>query len=177
MKALAASAGVSQSLLHYHFGSKDRLYAAVIEHRSSLINQERQKLLQAIEPTAADRLAQVFRALFLPALGPSGGGRAYARIFAGLIVGNARDEILVRKNYDDTARLFVAAIHDCFPNSTVTQAAQIYLAALGVLTAALPRDGRAGRLAGGEHLENNQDEFVESLIRFAVGGAVAIQNG
>ena len=50
MKALAVRAGVSQSLLHYHFGSKDQLYAAVIRDRSRMINAERRALLGAIDP-------------------------------------------------------------------------------------------------------------------------------
>ena len=37
MKALAIRSEVSQSLLHYHFGSKDKLYEAVMRERSRLI--------------------------------------------------------------------------------------------------------------------------------------------
>ena len=39
MKALAIYSAVSQSLLHYHFGSKDKLYEAVILERSRLISE------------------------------------------------------------------------------------------------------------------------------------------
>jgi AcrR family transcriptional regulator len=37
MKALAIHSAVSQSLLHDHFGSKDKLYEAVMRERSKLI--------------------------------------------------------------------------------------------------------------------------------------------
>ena len=37
MKALAIYSAVSQSLLHDHFGSKDKLYEAVMRERSELI--------------------------------------------------------------------------------------------------------------------------------------------
>jgi AcrR family transcriptional regulator len=37
MKALAIYSAVSQSLLHDHFGSKDKLYEAVMRERSKLI--------------------------------------------------------------------------------------------------------------------------------------------
>ena len=176
MKALAARAGVSQSLLHYHFGSKDRLYAAVIQNRSTLINQERLAQLGTADLSAPEGLAQVFRALYQPALGPLGGGRAYARIFAGLIAGNERDQDLVRENYDLTAKAFVAALQECMPNIDALQAAKIYLCALGVLATALARDGRAERLAETPETETNEEEFVNTLIRFAIGGAKAIQN-
>ncbi len=175
MKALAARAKVSQSLLHYHFGSKDKLYAAVIQSRSSAINSERLMLLGKVDMSADDALPQVFRAMFEPALGPSGGGRAYARIFAGLIAGNERDQALVRANYDETAKTFIAAIRDCLPGAGALSAAQVYLCALGVMATALSREGRAQRLAG--TTDTQDDEVLETLIRFAVGGAKAIQNG
>lgn len=174
MKALAARAGVSQSLLHYHFGSKDRLYGAVIQNRSHRINEERLALLNAVAPMGADHLGQIFHALFAPALGPLGGGRAYARIFAGLIAGNARDQALVRACYDETAKAFIAAIRAALPDVSALEAAEIYLCALGVLAASLARDGRAERLA---ETQAETTENINSLIRFAVGGARAIASG
>lgn len=175
MKALAARADVSQSLLYYHFGSKDKLYSAVIQSRSSLINSERLTLLGAIDMSADDRLAMVFRAMFAPALGPSGGGRAYARIFAGLIAGHERDQALVRANYDETAKAFIAALQNCLPGITALNAAQIYQCALGVMATALSRDGRAERLAESDDAGAAED-LIETLIMFAVGGAKAIQS-
>lgn len=175
MKALAARADVSQSLLHYHFGSKDKLYSAVIQSRSSQINSERLTHLGAVDMSADNCLAQVFRAMFAPALGPSGGGRAYARIFAGLIAGHERDQALVRVNYDETAKAFIAALQDCLPGITALDAAQIYQCALGVMATALTRDGRAQRLVESERIITEQEQ-IEILVRFAVGGAKAIQN-
>jgi len=175
MKALSLRANVSQSLLHYHFGSKDRLYASVIHNRSELINSERLSLLGEVDPTVPDGLAQLFYALFAPALGPSGGGHAYARIFAGLIAGNSRDQALVRECYDDTAKTFIAALQECLPGISATEASQVYLCALGTLATSLARDGRAARLA--EESDANNEELMTTLIRFAMGGAKAIQNG
>lgn len=174
MKAIAGQAGVSQSLLHYHFGSKDKLYAAVIQNRSTLINEERLAQLAVVDLNALDALHRVFGAMFRPALGPSGGGQAYARIFAGLIAGNARDQALVRECYDETAKVFIAAIQ-AVTGINRKAAADIYLCALGVLAMALAKDGRAARLAG-ENGEADEEQIVETLIRFAVGGATAIQN-
>lgn len=175
MKALAARANVSQSLLHYHFGSKDKLYSAVIQSRSSKINSERLSLLAAVDKSAENALDEVFRAMFTPALGPSGGGRAYARIFAGLIAGHERDQALVRANYDETAKAFIAALQDCLLGITALDAAQIYQCALGVMATALSRDGRAQRLAGSDIASRKEDQ-IETLIRFAAGGAKAIQS-
>lgn len=48
MKAISTAAEVSQALVHYHFGTKDRLYEAVIQRRSQKINDERHALLDQI---------------------------------------------------------------------------------------------------------------------------------
>jgi len=174
MKALAKRANVSQSLLHYHFGSKDKLYEAVIRERSRLINDERMTLLKEIDLKQSDALENIFGALFAPALGPSGGGRAYARIFAGLIAGSERDQVLVRKYYDSTASQFIDALEIVLPDCSRFLAAQIYQFALGVLAPVIARDGRAERLGNQTTERLNDDASVEQLVRFVVGGARAI---
>ena len=174
MKALAARADVSQSLLHYHFASKGKLYEAVIRKRSKLINDERILRLETIDLTQDQALYQVIEALFLPALGPLGGGRAYARIFAGLIAGHERDQALVHECYDPTAQKFVDAIAKALSGINRTIAAQIYQFSLGVLASAISRDGRAERL-GGEHAVPMEDgTLMKRLASFVVGGAQAM---
>lgn len=174
MKALAARADVSQSLLHYHFASKGKLYEAVIRKRSKLINDERILRLETIDLTQEQALYQVIEALFLPALGPLGGGRAYARIFAGLIAGHERDQALVHECYDPTAQKFVDAIAKALGGINRTIAAQIYQFSLGVLASVISRDGRAERL-GGEHAVPMEDgTLMKRLASFVVGGAQAM---
>ncbi len=72
MKVFALRAGASQSLPHYQFGSKDRLYKDVIRQRSKLVNDERMVLLRAVDMMQGDALDRIFEALFNPALGHSG---------------------------------------------------------------------------------------------------------
>ena len=81
---IALSAGVAQGLLHYHFGQKEGLYAAVIARRSAAINTARLRALDAVDPADPDALERVLDALVRPPLGPEGGGAAYARIFAAI---------------------------------------------------------------------------------------------
>ncbi len=174
MKALSTRASVSQSLLHYHFASKVKLYEAVIRRRSKLINDDRIQRLELIDLKQEDALHQIFEALFMPALGPRGGGRAYARIFAGLIAGHERDQALVRECYDPTAQKFVDAISLALGGCNRSIAAQIYQFSLGVLASVISRDGRAERL-GGEHDVPMEDTLLlEQLASFVVGGSRAI---
>lgn len=174
MKAIAARAEVSQALLHYHFGSKERLYEEVIRARSKRINDARRDLLERVDHAAPDALAQVLAALFRPALGPDGGGKAYARIFAGLIVGRPHDQELVRECYDPTARLFIEAIERARPGLGRAQAGMIYQLALGVLVSVISRDGRIERLMGRDGEPLDDEALIAAITGFVTGGADAL---
>lgn len=172
MKAIATRAQVSQALLHYHYGNKERLYAEVIRHRSKEINDCRRVLLDGIDLGAPRALAQVLDALFRPTLGPEGGGMAYARIFAGLMVGRARDQQLVRECYDPTARLFINAMEKTGLDRA--DAGMVYQFALGLLASVISRDGRMERLMGGDE-KTATDDLIEALVNFVIGGAGALK--
>ena len=171
MKSIATRARVSQGLLHYHYGNKERLYAEVIRHRSREINISRRALLEQIDFSAADALARILDALFRPTLGPDGGGKAYARIFAGLIVGRERDQELVRECYDPTAHLFLDAMARAGMDRA--HAGVTYQVALGVLASVISRDGRMERLMGVE-TPLDTDRLIDTLVRFVIGGAQAL---
>lgn len=173
MKAIAERAGVSQALLHYHFGTKERLYAEVIATRSSKINDERIELLSKVDMTSEDALAGVLDALFRPPLGPSGGSSSYGRIFSALFVGQEREQALVQKHYDPTARRFIAAIADTLPDADREAAAMGYTLALGALVAVIGRTGRVERLMGRDQPQD-VDELLRSLVRFSEGGVRAL---
>lgn len=174
MKAIAASAGVSQALLHYHFGSKDRLYEEVIRARSRQINASRRALLEQVDFTGTDPLPNVIGALFRPALEKEGGGKAYARIYAGLMVGRPHDKALVRECYDPTAWLFIDAIARTRPVLGRARAGMIYQFALGVLGSVISRDGRIERLMGREEDPLDEAALIAAITEFVAGGADAV---
>jgi AcrR family transcriptional regulator len=171
MKAIALRAGVSPALLHYHFGTKEGLYAEVIRSRSRRINDRRRALLDAVDPDGPEALDRMLDALFRPTLGPDGGGRAYARIFAGLIVGHERDRALVRECYDPTARLFIEAM--ARTGLGRARAGVAYQLALGALASVISRDGRMERLMGGGATMGTE-ALIATLVAFVRGGAQAL---
>lgn len=173
MKAISASAGVSQGLLHYHFGTKDRLYERVIGRRATRINDERMALLEAVDWNAHDTLAQVLEAMYRPPLGPAGGEKAYARIFSGLIIGREREQALVKKFYDPTAQAFVDAFAEVLGDASRETAGLCYVLALGALVAFIGRDGRLESLMA-RSKEMETEERLRHLIIFARGGIDAI---
>lgn len=174
MKAIAQKAEVAQGLLHYHFTNKEGLYAAVIERRSGIINADRLERLDAVDPTAPDAVAQILRALMEPPLGPKGGGRAYARILAGLTVGDARDAELVRLHYDDTAARFIDALQAALPGASRAAISWGYNLAIGTLVAAVSNSGRPERLGGTDPDKTHQDDVLNTLTTYVEGGIRAL---
>ena len=174
MKRIAARADVSQALLHYHFGTKDRLYAEVIAQRSKKINDERRAMLARIDLTADTALRDVFEALFRPPLGPAGGAQSYARIFGGLVVGRERDRVLVKQHYDPTAKEFIRSIQIILAHDTPTIAAQSYTLALGALISVIARDGRIERLMEQSDKMQDTEVLLTQLITFCTGGVRAL---
>ena len=174
MKAIAQRADVAQGLLHYHFTNKEGLYAAVIERRSGIINAERLEKLDRIDPAAPGAVSQILRALMEPPLGPKGGGRAYARILAGLTVGDARDAELVRLHYDETAARFIDALQAALPGASRPAISWGYNLAIGTLVAAISNSGRPERLAGTNPRNTKKQDVLATLTTYVEGGLRAV---
>src|SRR5215218_1340767 len=71
LRSLTTAAGVNLAAVHYHFGSKEELFQAVLTRRLDPMNQERIDLLQKVEREAAGRplsCEKVLFAMLIPAL-------------------------------------------------------------------------------------------------------------
>ncbi|MEX0281016.1 MAG: TetR/AcrR family transcriptional regulator [Arenibacterium sp.] len=173
MKAIAIEAGVAQGSLHYHFDTKDGLYAAVIERRARAINEERLALLAVIDRSAPNAVQQILEALLRPPLGPAGGGRDYARIFSNLLVGGPREVALVARLYDPTARQFIQALQDACPGASPAVISWGYHMAISALAGTLARSDRPDRLIGNDAPTYDTEVIIARLVGFAAGGLFA----
>ena len=71
LRSLTAAAGVNLAAVHYHFGSKEELFQAVLTRRLDPMNVERIKLLERIELESVGRAPSCEKILFamlIPAL-------------------------------------------------------------------------------------------------------------
>jgi AcrR family transcriptional regulator len=71
LRSLTAAAGVNLAAVHYHFGSKEELFQAVLTRRLDPMNVERIKLLERIELESGGRAPSCEKILFamlIPAL-------------------------------------------------------------------------------------------------------------
>jgi AcrR family transcriptional regulator len=172
MKTIAEAAGVATGLLHYHFEGKEGLYAAVIDRRAGLINAERLARLAEVDRAGPDAVREILAALLDPPLRPMGGGRAYARILAGMTAGDARDKALVRQHYDAVADAFITALAEARPDAPRAAIAWAYNLAIGTLVTALGSGDRAQRFAGREPVA--PQDMLGTLLTYVEGGLNAL---
>lgn len=97
------------SVIQYHFGSKERLIAAILERRMEALNARRLELLAVVDVRDRRRaLAQIARAIVLPIaehLSASDSGSHYIR-FVAQVTFNAQKSIfeIVRGSHDSGVR-------------------------------------------------------------------------
>ena len=176
MKAIAQGAEVAQGLLHYHYGTKKRLYEAVIARRAKRLSADREALLAAVNLAASDALEGIFEALYRPTFEEEGGARAYSIIFSGQYVGDREFSYLVNKYYDPTANRFIDAIVAAEPRATRSIASWSYLMAIGAMMTVIGQDGRQEQLAGTAPRTRGEsvDEIIRPLVVNAAGGLRAL---
>jgi AcrR family transcriptional regulator len=89
LRDINTAAGVSQGVLHYHFGGRDGLLKAILERRLPALAQERQEMLQQLQagkkPPSLQQMAEI---IILPlarlAIENRKGGRRFIRLLAHL---------------------------------------------------------------------------------------------
>src|SRR5712691_4942148 len=71
LRSLTAAAGANLAAVHYHFGSKEELFQAVLTRRLDPMNAERIELLERVERESTGRppsCEKILFAMLIPAL-------------------------------------------------------------------------------------------------------------
>lgn len=181
MRQIANEAGVAQALLHYHFGTKEKLYEAMFARRSDAINAVRGAALDRLfGPDGQGRptLGDLLEALFRPTVefgheGPA--GNLFSRVLAA--TANADDErsrTLIGAHYDAIARRFIDAFRRVLPPLRQDDAVWSYMFAIGVGMTMMAATGRAGRLSDGACDDSDVDAVMARLVPFISAGIEAL---
>ncbi len=180
MRQIAKAAGIAQALLHYHFHTKERLYEAVFERRSTVINAQRRKILNALftekrSPTIED----VLKTYYEPVMSDVGvGNAAFAQMVTSLSLGgDERARKLITKYYDPIAREYIAAFRKVEPRLDDAMAVWAYLLAYGARTHVSSVSKRAERLSNGKCDTSDFNRSMTVLIEFVAAGIKALSKG
>lgn len=120
LREIAARANVNQALVNYYFGSKLHLFDEVFLRRGTQISERRGTLLDAlISETDAPSVEQIVLAYLTPQWdmkysGPS--GAAFVKLQARLHAEPEEHALRLRREvYDESAKRYIAALHDALP--------------------------------------------------------------
>lgn len=177
MRMISTTAGVAQALLHYHFQSKERLFEAIFERRSTSGSGHRGQLLNDLfEADPNPSLEAVLRVLLIPlreSTELSTNLAEYFQLVAAIGVGSdERSKSLIKRYFDPIAHRFISAFLKVVPGLSAEKAVWSYLFAIGSRMQAQASNGRADRLS--RELNLQKLEPLELLVSFAAAGIRAI---
>lgn len=178
LRQIIAQAGVNLAAVHYHFGSKEALIAAVFERRIGVLSQERMALLDACGAAAGRRLLpleKVLEAFVGPALrlttDPAKGGKVFMRLFGRTIAEpSAYLQTMLNEQFGATLQRFLAAFRralPALPPAVLFWRCQFVVGAMGYLMAD-PQNLKA--VSGGLCDPSDTETAIKELVAFLAAG-------
>lgn len=173
LRDIARRAHVTLHLASYHFGSKERLFGAVVARRAAVLGDLRREQLERLSargyPSTEAILDAFMRPLFDKMVDESRGWRSYLLILAQLGHGNRWLDLL-RLNFDPTAELFLKALAQALPDVPRKALVRGFALSLVAMLQTLSKNRRLDTLSGGKISADDLDEAYRVLLRFCVGG-------
>ncbi|WP_058912029.1 TetR/AcrR family transcriptional regulator [Entomohabitans teleogrylli] len=174
IRQITNKADVKLALAHYHFGTKEALFNAVIERRIGQLSQSRLQLLAHFRQQNDERplqIEQIVHAFVMPYLfwhlNGGEGWRSYARIVSTLLGYNLA---LLQEQFDGGARVFQQEMRRTMPEADEASIQWGFDFMVGVMCNTFSEVDRIGGLSEGLCSTENKEEACSYLISFIVAG-------
>jgi AcrR family transcriptional regulator len=177
LREITCEAGVDLALVNYHFGTKKKLLAEVIERRGQVLNAERLQQLAEVRLQAApqapgtEAVVGAFLNPILDRLAHAGAG--WHSYFALLAYVNNSPEwgcTMIGKSFDTVVREFIQAVMDSLPGASAEDIFWGYNFLTGALTLSLAETGRLDLLSGGLCRSNDVAALRARLVPYVSAG-------
>jgi AcrR family transcriptional regulator len=182
LRQITAAASVNLAAVHYHFGSKEELFQAVLTRRLDPMNQERLALLTRLEQESAPQplsCEKILAAMFIPALklarDPERGGKNFLRLLGRAYADPAP---FIRKFLSEQYALMIARFKAAFgralpqlPKKELTWRLHFVMGALSFTLAGTDALKLIAALSHGE--TDNDETLLRRLAPFLVAGLKA----
>jgi AcrR family transcriptional regulator len=184
VRDITAAAGVDLALVNYHFGSKEKLLAAIIERRGHVLNEERlqrladERLRAAPEPPSTEAVVAAFLDPILDRLAHAGAGwHSYFSLIA--YVNNSPEwgRKLMGTTFDAVVRQFIQAVMDSLPGAAPADIYWGYNFLTGALTLSLAETGRLDALSDGLCRSNDVAALKARLGPYVAAGLRGLARG
>lgn len=181
VRDITSAADVRNASINYHFGSKEALFAAVIERRIIPLAKARLDLLKEVEPTDDDT-AQSVRATVHAFAQPmfdfvatgEAGWKDYCTLIAHISVQKHMSEAVIAKRYDNVAREFLAVLAAIFPEADDYRIQCAFQFMLGATLYSVCDNKRIDGLSDGRYRSDDFASLGEPCIDYVSGGIVSM---
>ena len=176
IRDIIQTAHLNLGAINYHFGTKQQLIAAIFERRLVPLDQERLRLLDAVEKTAgakAPKLEDVLEAFIRPAVQHAMDLEQESTVFRKLMArcfmeANPELEALLHSHFGPVVRRFDAALMRAMPQLTRVELFWRMNLILGALHHSLLMLDKVPPGAPKNHA--NVEDYVQRLVAFGAAG-------
>ena len=174
---ISKRAGVTQALVNYYFGSKEKLYKEVFLRRARTIVEGREQALNTLLNSGKPyTLPELLSAYLDPAFAISQvrGGKAFLRLqWRMLHTEPPRFAHVLRRVYDESARRFVAALIKIVPGLSAEAAYWRIIFVIGAYTYSHSDAHRLEDISQGLCKASDKEEMLAQAKAFVMGGLLA----
>lgn len=179
LRDIAGEAGVQVALSHYHFGSKEELFAAVIDRRADENVRGLEAALAAarrVEGGTDERRAAILRAFILPivdrSLNHGAGWKNYVRLLARLANLPQEETFLspYRRHFDEVIADFIAALREADPRMDPDDVHWGVFFLQAAITHIMVESGMLDRQSGGRFRSSDLETIAGKLVPFFAAG-------
>ncbi|MFK4048060.1 TetR family transcriptional regulator [Roseomonas mucosa] len=170
---IGTAAGVNLALLTYHFGTKEALFERIVARRAELLGKMRQTRLAALRASSTLTLETILDCFMRPLLemlhSRDPGWESYVLLLSQIGQSNRWQHLLVQY-FDDTARLFLAALREVTPGLDEVSLQRGFHFTLVIMLALASGNRRLEALSRGTLLATDIEAAYPPLLTFAVSG-------
>lgn len=172
LRDITNACGANSAAIHYHFGSKERLLRAILEHRAAELGKRRDAYLVRIEQTRRPSLRQVVEALVLPTAElveeDVHGGRYYVGFLAALLE-RPDTAAVIDEVFGDQMIRYLTALERVLPQVPAEVRVMRFAFAKDFINRALAYPDRGVRLWIESHASTAAAQITDHVIDFLVG--------
>ncbi|MDZ7599773.1 MAG: TetR/AcrR family transcriptional regulator [Hoeflea sp.] len=186
VRDIAAAAGAQIASVSFHHGSKEALFARVVERRAKELSRLRLEALEAAKarpgPLTLEAVLEAFLRPYLEKAGLHGSEAgdpqwlAYARLMA-IVSADARWHAISERCFDPTAGLFIAEIARLFPKADTARIAVAFVFSVAAMLSLSTSRWRIQALSPTAPAAAGMDDLAAGLVRFCDAGFRAALDG